>query len=214
MKRSTFILVFSLCISSILSVSAQNDHLKPVNGIFDSYDFLLDYYSQVRSFLLPHTDDWHEIQIITIPSFDKENVLLLEHVRGTENYSLVFRTVDKSIWYTKDKANIQVQEIKKKFDKESALLMKALFRVAIRQTHFPEDDAIGTDGTNHYFSIDDFGYKTGKTWSPSEKSAMGRLVAITEKIKNMVSAKSATDKIVFNGALSDEIIALTKVIDR
>ena len=70
--------------------TAQNDdHLKPVGGIYDIYDFEFEYYSKVRKVLFNGLTDSPEIRFQVIPSFIPESVLDIEFDRKN---SLILET--------------------------------------------------------------------------------------------------------------------------
>ena len=49
--------------------------LRPVRGVFDIYDYQLDYYYKVRKILLTGSNEKPIIRFLVLPSFTPENVL-------------------------------------------------------------------------------------------------------------------------------------------
>ena len=196
-----FIVVSMLQIST--NINAQSNHLKPVNGIFDMYDFQVEYYSVVRKVLFKGLSDKPQIRFLIIPSFTSEAVLDIEEHKDSSKYYLIYHKCQKSIWYSEDKESVSVDRIKKELSKESADLIKRLFKAAISKTRYEESEGLGLDGTNYYFTVDDFGLKTGTIWSPKKESTMNKLVEIGFDLIELT--KKEGSKIILDKAQCEKI---------
>jgi hypothetical protein len=141
-----------------------------------------------------------------MPSFTPENVLDIQYDRETDQYYLVYHIGEQMIWKVQDWKSVEIIKYKKTIEKKSAELVKALFERAILQTRYADNEIPGTDGTNYYFSINDFGTKTGMVWSPFEGSLMGRLVEVGKELIKL--AKSSDESILFD---TDFINAINKI---
>ncbi len=179
------------------------DHLRPVRGFFSAYNFQFEYYIKIRRTLFKGLSDSPFIRFQVMPSFSPENVLDIEYDRETDQYYIVYHNGEKMIWKVDDWNNIEIKKYKKTIDKSSAELVKSLFEKAILQTKYADNEIPGTDGTDYYFSINDFGTKTGMVWSPSKGSLMGRLVEVGKELIRL--AKSAEESISFNKEFIDSI---------
>ena len=180
MNKTLSTIVWFILLGSFGHVNAQEkgDHLEPVGGIYAIYDFQFEYYSKVRKVLFDGLTDSPEIRFQVMPSFTPENVLDIEFDRENEKYFIVYHICEKMIWYNEKWEKVKVKKYRTEIDKESVETIKTLFDIAISQTKFPEEETMGLDGANYYFSINKFGLKSGTVWSPSEGTKMRRLVKI------------------------------------
>jgi len=168
---------------------AQNDHLEPVDGYFDMYNYRYEYYGNIRSILFNGLSESPEVRYFVLPSFETEYVLQVERGRDTKNQVIVKRA-KQSIWYTKDKSTIEVETWKNSLSQKDVDLIKQLYHNAIMKTQFVGHNTSGADGTRFYFSVNNLGLNTGQTWSPSGDTKMGKLTQISEKL--MEEVKSTT----------------------
>jgi hypothetical protein len=209
MRNFKLFILCSFIISSTQIFSQSNlDELEPVESIFNIYDYQFEYYSNVRKILFNGLDDNPEIRYLVMPSFSPENVLLIEHNRDENKYYLIHNICETMIWSNPKWEKVKVKHYQKEISSDYVSLLMELFKAAIKKQKFPEDLIFGCDGEDYYFSVRDYGQKTGKTWSPSSQSKMGRLVAIGNKLIDY--SKKREDQISFPVDFLDEIKALTK----
>ena len=180
MNKTLNSIIWIILLVSLESVNAQEkgNHLEPVGGIYDIYDFQFEYYSKVRKVLFDGLTDSPEIRFQVMPSFTPENVLDIEFDRDNEKYFIVYNICEKMIWYNENWEKVKVKKYRTEIDKKPVETIKSLFDIVISQTKFPEEETMGLDGANYYFSINKFGLKSGTIWSPSEGTKMRRLVKI------------------------------------
>ena len=213
MKFSFSLLSLLIILNWPKPLLAQDDHLRPVDGIFSESSFLLEYYSSVRKILLRGFSDHPEVRIVIIPSFATESALDMEQDESSKKYFLLYHLANPSIWYSQGKHKIQVDSVKIEIETHSFLLIKKLFLNALNKVKYPTDSlrSLGFDGTDYYFSVDDMGLKTGTIWSPPPGGKMSKLVEITNHLIQMM--KSESDLIEFDDAFSKEITELTKKLE-
>jgi len=178
-----------------LQAQSKGDHLEPVGSIYDIYDFEFEYYSKVRKVLFNGLTDAPEIRFQVMPSFTPENVLDIEFDRDNSKYYIVYHICKKMIWYNEKWDKVKVEKYKTEIDQESVELIKSLFDIAIAQTKFPEDETMGLDGEDYYFSINKFGLKSGTVWSPSDGTNMSKLVDIGYGLIKLAKSKEELVKI-------------------
>ena len=207
----TLVLVFNI---GVMNAQNKEDHLEPVGGFFDVYDFQFEYYSKVREILLNGLSDKPEVRFQVMPSFTPENVLDIEFDRGKDVYYMVYHIAEQMIWHNKQSENIEIERFRIVIDKESVKLIKSLFSNAIAQVRFTPlvveggKIIVGTDGVDYYFTVNEHecGIKSGKVWSPERGTKMDRLVAIGNKLIEL--AKSDARVVKFDDALRKEISEL------
>jgi len=184
------VILFLLCRVGVTKAQSDWDHLEPVGGIYDIYDFQFEYYSKVRKVLFNGLTDKPEIRFQVMPSFTPESVLDIQFDRDNKKYYLVYHICEQMIWHSdKNWENVKVNKFKTEIGKESVDLIKFLFDIAIAQVKFPKEEIMGLDGTNYYFSVDKYGLKSGTVWSPSKGSKMQRLVDIGNKLIELAKSK-------------------------
>lgn len=187
MKENFLILLFT-----ILSLNgfSQNDHLEPVSGYFDLYEYRHEYYSNIRTILFEGLSDSPKIRYFVRPSFGTEYVLQIEYDSENDKHYIVHHRAKQSIWYSKNKQRIEVKKSRKRISKSDTELIKNLYINAVKKTKYIESDLIGLDGTTYVFTVFDNGLKTGQTWSPRKDTKMHELAQISEKL---IGETKATD---------------------
>ncbi len=211
MKRFNFLFVFITSLLFTLVSKAQADRLEPVSGIFSIYDFQFDYYSSVRKILLSKLSDDPEIRFLILPSFAPERVLDIEKDKTDNKFYLILHKAQQNIWYSREKSKIKIDSAKKEISYTSVACVKKLFKKAIYKAKFPEKPTQGLDGTDYYFSVEDYGQKTATTWSPTAESKIAKLVDIANRLIEFVNSNST--KVEFDLAFSQEIEDLIPKLD-
>jgi len=191
----------------------RDDHLKPVRGIFDIYhniyDWQIEYYLRVCKVLFNGLSDSPTIRFHVMPSFTPENVLVIEFDRDNDKYNIIYHICQQMIWNNEQWENVKVSRFKTEIDKESVKIIKTLFGKAIAQVSFPpaaeegEEVTIMADGIKYYFSIWEYGQKSGVVHSPNEGTKMGKLVAIGNKLIELTVSNKELVK--FDDKLQKEI---------
>ena len=77
-------------IEELSDVQENDDHLVPVEGMFDIYDYRFDYYSKIRTILFNGLSDSPEIRFLVKPSFTPESMLSIEIDRETGKYYVYY----------------------------------------------------------------------------------------------------------------------------
>lgn len=204
--KTIFVTLFLASLFANTYAQDNNDHLEPVGGIFDIKDFQFEYYSKIRKVLFKGLEDMPEIRFQVIPSFSPESVLDIELNKKTGKYNIIYHIGKKRIWYNDNWEKIKVHEYKKEIDKKTVESIKSIFALAISQTKYPTENASGFDGTNYYFSINEFGLKSGTTWSPPDGSRTKKLVDIGLELVELCQSK--IEKIELNSELQKKIADL------
>lgn len=191
--RHYFILTFV-----VLGFQAKSqDHLEPTADIFSEYQFMYEYGSEIRDVLFERLSHKPMTRLVVLPAFSKEEIWQIEYDQELDKYYSVSRTGTHSIWYNQYKEKpekIELETTKNEIDKETAELIKQLFLIAIRTVSYPDDEKIGLDGVNYYFSSFDLGIKSGTIWSPGQDSKMGRLVHICNELRHQTLKTGKLDE--------------------
>jgi len=200
-------LLLFLCFS--FRLNAQDDHLKPVEGIFSIPGYEFDYYSAVRKILFKGLPDYPDVRFVVIPSFTSELVLDIEFDKEKEQCYLYYHRANPSIWYNIGKKKITVDSTKKHINYSSFILIKTLFNYAISKAKYQQDSltSVGVDGQTYFFSVSSIPDKTATIWSPAEGSKMAKLVKIANHLVDL--ARSESDEIEFDADYRKEIVELT-----
>ena len=116
----------------------------------------------------------------------------------------------KSIWYTeKNKEKIGVNKQETEISKSDMELFQELFKVAVNNRKYPNEEIFGLDGVNYYFSVSDKRLKTGTTWSPKENSKLDRLVDIGYLLIKLASQTKKNKIAEIDTELENKILKLT-----
>lgn len=188
------LLIIAIIFFHANNVFSQKDHLLPMEGIFGIFDFQVEYYSEVRKFLFEGLEEVPSFRIIVLPSFSQECMVTSKR-KGDKNY-LLFRRTNKSIWYTMEDEKSKLKTIKTidfeiEIDSTTNELFFELFNTVLENTKYSETDMMGLDGTTYIFQTFKFreGKRSGYTWSPNEKTKLGRLVKIVEMLAEYAQEK-------------------------
>ena len=192
-----------------LSAQTINDHLVPEAGIFNIYDFQYEYYSTVRNELFDGLEDRPIVRYQRMPSFSGENLLNIYKTDST--FRIIYHESKRSIWY-----NPEIKPVIYKFTKqitvEEVNLIKSLYKAAIDNAQYPEEDVRGLDGTTYIFSYQAYGLRTGKTWSPRKGTLLNRLVKISDQI--IENVKVVNKKLIVTEAIEEQILSLISELNQ
>lgn len=220
MRRITYGIVTFLSIISLNSAIAQQNHLIPEVGIFNTTNSHLEYYSNVRKVLFQGLDFRPLARLLILPSFTPESVVEIEFDRTNNKLYVVYQIGEKMIWNNYNLEQLKLTKIKKEITKESAQLIRKLFETAVVCTKESDDEKITMVGENFsvttkHLSVDGEEYiftanipipKTGTTHSPPAESKMGRLVNIGLELITL--AKSCNEPIEFDSSTKDKVTQL------
>ena len=192
--KQILIIILIGCFSNAQSQN-QNDHLEPVQSIYDIFEFEFKYYSDVRKILLDGLSDSPEVRFQVMPSFFPENVVDIEFNKDNKRYLIKYHRCNEMIWSNPELDKVKVVKYESEIEEESAILIKTLFETAIKQTKHPIDAMMGLDGTNYYFSVNNLGIRTGTIWSPKKGSNMHELVEIAGKLSDLAKPNKIITKL-------------------
>lgn len=182
-------------------------HLEPVEDFFSMPDYHLEYFIRLRDLLFKGLVDEPEIRFLILPSFTPESVLEIQYHKEINKYFSVYHTLEKTVWLNKQWKKVKTIEYKKEISKESAELVKSLFKAAIRDAQYPTWNNSGLDGTTYFFSYSDWGLRTAFIWEPNEASTLGHLIYIGQKLIELTKENDQVIK--FEEDFKTEISNLT-----
>lgn len=202
------LIIIGIFLSHISKVNSQIDHLQPIQGIFGSYDYQVEYYSTVRKYLYEGLEERPSFRLIVLPSFTEEYLITTKEKDG--KIILLMRKAKKNIWYAsqKDKSKkIKIKNFEIEIDSITKDIFFSVFNYALDETKYEESDIVMNDGINYIFQTAEYGQdkKIGHVWSPKDKTKMGQLVNIVEnlalylqekKIKHLNKAKRDAIKLI------------------
>lgn len=203
--KSLLVILF-LSSTEFAFAKANEDHLEPVRNIYDMEDYQIEYYSKIRKILFKGLDQEPIVRFQIYPSFSPENVLQIEYDKRNSKYYLVYHDCDEMIWMNEKWDSLKAKESKKIIDKESVELINSLFDIAISQTKLSKGLTGGLDGEVYYFSTRNYGFNTGKIWSPAEDTKMGKLVHIGNELIKLANSKN--ESVMLDNALKKKIESL------
>jgi len=220
MKKITIAIATLFSIISLNSAMAQQNHLIPEVGIFNTTNSHLEYCSKVRKVLFQGLEFRPLARLLILPSFTPENVVEIEFDRANNKMYVVYQIAEKMIWNNDNWEQIKLTKIKKEIAKESAQLIIKLFQTAVGETKQSDDERITIVGENYqltvqHASVDGENYiftanipipKIGTTLSPPAESKMGRLVSVGLQLITL--AKSDKESIEFDTKFKAQIAQL------
>lgn len=191
MKLHILILNIILIATNTVFAQINDEHLEPVNGLFDSTDNRISVETKIREYLIDGLDDYPKLRFLKFPSRDPEEVFNLSFNQTTNLWEITYRTRGIMIHRLKNSDIIKypMTEIDKTVSKE---LGEKLYEVSLKmvnRTKFFEKKKTGFDGVNYYFSVFDSQIKAGKIWSPKPYTKTGKLVSICEDVIKYISGE-------------------------
>ena len=185
------ILTFTLLLTTLLCFG-QNEHLEPAKDFSQYEGVLKEYYDNVFPLLYSGFSVKPYARYTSMPSFSAEYAFSVEKIEE-KNY-IISNKLSESFWYAgydkkgkmdnKRRSRVKIRTIKTEINDDLYLKIGELFEILANQTKVYEKDWLGLDGVTYYFATTDINgeIKVGETWSPNEKSLLGRLVKICDNL--------------------------------
>ncbi|MXS71863.1 hypothetical protein GSF70_11615 [Flavobacteriaceae bacterium W22] len=182
MKQTILISAFIMTTSLFFG---QEQHLEPAKDFKQYEGVLKEYYDNIFLRLYKGYSEKPIARYTSMPSFSNEYSYSVETLDG-KNY-VVSNKLSESYWYSKNKNKVKLISNKTELTNDLYLKIVALFQLLEEQTKKPEHESMGLDGITYYFATTDKNgeLKIGETWSPAEKSLLGRLVKICDNIYSL-----------------------------
>lgn len=178
-------------IGRFYSEITDSEFLRPERSPFESVDIFDRYYRNVAEMLLESNSNKRRgiLSVACLPSFEVEWAVRL---LGSEKngYSLALNVAETKIWNSSHTPQIVVKRADAAIPAEHAsLVIHAWQSMLLRVRHCPTGSA-GLDGVTYHFGCHGpgAGWMAGKTWSPDEISAPGKLVALSQLLYQYVEA--------------------------
>lgn len=187
----TFVLTTFLCIG-------QKQHLEPAKDFKQYKGILKVYYDNVFPLLYKGYSENPIARYTSMPSFSNEYSFSVETIEG-KNY-VVSNRLSESYWYAENKTEVKLISNKTELTNDLCIKIVDLFRLLEEQTKKPEDDLMGFDGVTYYFATTNKNgeIKIGETWSPNEKSLLGRLVKICNNVYSLGNGNNLSQSDISN----------------
>ena len=186
------ILTLTLLLTTLLCFG-QNKQLEPAKDFSQYEGVLKEYYDNVFSLLYSGFSVKPYARYTSKPSFSAEYAFSVERI-GEKNY-IISNKLSESFWHAgydkkgnmnnKRRNEVKISTIKTEINNDLYLKIGELFELLANQTKvYDEYLLLGLDGVTYYFATTDINgeIKVGETWSPNEKSLLGRLVKICDNL--------------------------------
>jgi hypothetical protein len=132
--------------------------------------------------------------VICLPSFRPEWIVrILDKKNG--RFAVLLTEAEEHIWgaywHKRDPREIKVRRKQATLDPELARRLVDAWRRMLVGVRHRRQDRMGLDGVNYHFACLGFGCETlsGRTWSPPPESPAGRLVALSESLREYAESK-------------------------
>lgn len=175
-NRSLAILVFLITFNGY----CQKGHLTPSNNLDNESGMLKEYYGNLFPLLYNNFEKYPYARYTTIPSFRTEYAFSIE--LKDNDFVIISNTLTQNYWYAKNKESVKLITNKKVINETLYRKIGELFHLLDMQTKEITEDLFKTDGTTYYFSTTDSTkkIKTAETWSPGNKTSLGKLTEICD----------------------------------
>ena len=182
MKQLILILTFAL---TTFLCYGQKQHLEPAKDFKQYKGVLKEYYDNVFPLLYKGYSEKPIARYTSMPSFSNEYSFSVETIENKNH--IVSNKLSESYWYSKNKKKVKLISNKTELTNNLYFKIIELFKILEEQTKKPENDLLGFDGVTYYFATTDKNdeIKIGETWSPNDKSLLGRLVKICDNLYSL-----------------------------
>lgn len=189
MRQTILILTFVL--KTFLSFG-QKQHLEPARDFKQYEGVLKEYYDNIFPLLYKGFSEKPIVRYTSMPSFSGEYSFSIETIEG-KNY-VVGNRMSENFWYAKNRKKVKVISSKTELTNDLYLKIVDLFKNLEEQTKKSENDLMGLDGVTYYFATTDNSgqIKIGETWSPDDKTLLGRLIKICDNVYSLGNCNNLT----------------------
>ena len=191
-------LILIIFLINISSYAQIEDHLNPENGVYNNYDFNLNYEIKIRKVLLSKLSEYPTLRFLVIPSFTPPYVMDLVENKG--KYTIVLLKCNMKVWNNENWEKIKLKEKFVEISKVDAEQLLELYNLAVSETKYPKKERKMYDGIEYHFSLST---KSGKTRSPNNKTKIGKLVTVSKDIVKLI--ENNNEKIEFDNEMKIKI---------
>ena len=185
-------------------------HLQPEEGYY-GFQMFNPYYEAVSERLLS-SSSYRKCQAVFLPSFTPESAVYIEYISEDPNTPpvVVSLQLEEQLWYEMQKlmesqnkgkrfnpADKQVQRkvfsqinsiinrSEAPIETEVAIKLEEAWDTMLLHTHYHTETGRGLDGVNYHFAnfVKEYGYRTGKVWSPEKGTASYQLVELAKALQ-------------------------------
>ena len=229
-------------VASQATSGSRTSNLVPEDGLY-GFTLLNPYYEAVSQRLLsPYSD--RKCQAVFLPSFSEESAVYLQYDSDSSAIPavVVALKMERQLWAemhmvmeadageqgsrsiepeTQRKALLQIKSVVNRLeapiDREVAVALELTWDAMLTRVQYPEKSEQGLDGeTCHFANFTlDFGYRTGKVWSPSAGTLTYELVELAKALREYPSLSEAARKVAAQELQNraQEMLARLKAID-
>lgn len=133
----------------------------------------------------------HVATVVCLPSFSPEWAI---RVCGApeSDYSVVLTETATSLWCCAKPTEVPVTIRERPICPKIAHSIEVIWIALLRDVRQPDDLAFGLDGETYHFSFSApfHGFLAGMTWSPRSETPAGKLVTLTQALRDYVQADS------------------------
>ena len=150
-----------------------------------------------------------------MPSFAPEWVVEIQNPMK-DVATVKYAVVDGKIWSNDAPEKLRVIEKSTRISSELAQLLEQLLDKHLDGVRYAYSDSVGLDGTTYHFSNfrRGIGVRTGQTWSPDPQWPTGRLVKVTEMLRDLTLAPQDQGRKLENQIRLEAKAALTELSDK
>jgi hypothetical protein len=184
------LLLLALVAASSVPLAAagqRSAELQPAESALGTFDFHAAYLMGIRATLLAGATDSPYLRMVCLPSFSVEWAISVGTPEAREA-RVEYRVVNEKIWQHENPQAIRTTVHEATISRETAELLHRAWHGMLRRTRYPPpSDTIGLDGTSYDFTSFQrgTGQMEGTTWSPSEVSRTGQLVALGDALREL-----------------------------
>lgn len=137
--------------------------------------------------------------VVCLPAFMPEWALWVAGERKT-GFSVLLTEAGENVWHTASKAEMPLSSAAVRMHhgrlpRDRAEAICDTWRRILSETRYPKESRMGNDGVVYHFAYWVVGNsaQAGKTWSPGETTAPGKLAALGHSIKDYVQDPANQD---------------------
>lgn len=187
MKTITTILIFFVIQVSTASAIGHQPLLHPAPGIFESFDWHLNYLLKVREILYSDLCNSPAFRMTTLPSFEPEWTIEIEFPQKGPAIVRYVTVKERMIWQNKNPNSLKKINKTSQIPRDLATDIYELIGSNLQVVNYPSNPSMLLDGTNYIFTSFHVGqsYRSGITHSPEREWPTGKLVAVGELLREI-----------------------------
>jgi len=186
-------------------------HLLPEQSVFFQNPVSTQYHTAVAALLLDSVNAKRLVVcgVVCLPSFEREWAVRLLQERKQQTFCILLTQAGQPIWPPSPTELYNVTNHEAEIPGDDAQAISDVWKKMLFETRHASECPLGLDGETFHFFCQ--GGMEGKTWSPKQNTAPGKLASISLLLREYALA-TGSSRSVFSQKIRTEIAWFRSVI--